>query len=43
MRKKFIYAYDPKIRRRVVHVVVNGKAISLITGNSFKYNPKKKK
>ncbi len=40
-KKTFIYAYDPKIKRRVVHVVSNGFAISLVTGNKFKYSPKK--
>ena len=40
-RPEYIYAFDPKIQRRVVHVVRNGIAISLITQNKFKYKPKK--
>ncbi len=35
---KYVYAYDPKIQRRVVHIVKKGSAISLVTGHSFKYN-----
>lgn len=35
---KYIYAYDPLIKRRVAHVVVNGWAISLVTGNRFRYS-----
>ncbi|MCF7910554.1 hypothetical protein K9L16_02675 [Candidatus Pacearchaeota archaeon] len=42
-KTKYIYAYDPKIKRRVVHIVKQGKAISLVTGNKFKYKPRKKK
>jgi len=34
---KYIYAYDPIIKWRVVHVVKNGWAISLATGNKFRY------
>jgi len=34
---KYITAYDPKIKRRVVHIVVRGTAISLVTGNKFRY------
>jgi len=34
--KKYIYAFDPKIKRRVVHIVVNKEAISLVTGHKFK-------
>ncbi|MFH0752447.1 MAG: hypothetical protein V1914_02505 [archaeon] len=38
----YIYAYDPKINRRVVHVVKDGMAISLITKSKFRYsNPPK--
>lgn len=39
---KYITAYDPKIRKRVLFLVKNGIAISVITGYSFKYKPKKK-
>lgn len=35
---KYITAYDPKIKRRVVHVVRNGVAVSLVTGNKFRYS-----
>lgn len=35
---EFIYAYDPIIRKRVPHVVRNGWAISLVTGNKFRYS-----
>jgi len=36
--KKYIYAYDPKIKRRVVHVVnKKGIATSLVTGHKIKY------
>lgn len=34
----YVYAYDPRIQRRVAHVVKKGMAISLITGNRFKYS-----
>jgi len=34
---KYIYAYDPVIKKRVPHLVVNGWAISLVSGNRFKY------
>jgi hypothetical protein len=34
---KYITAWDPKVQRRVVFIVQNGKAISLITGYTFKY------
>jgi hypothetical protein len=34
---KYIYAYDPIIKRRVVHVVKNEWAISLVTGHQFRY------
>jgi hypothetical protein len=42
-KSKFIYAFDPKIKRRVAFVVENGYAISLVTKTRFKYNPKKRK
>jgi len=35
---KYITAYDPKIKKRVLHIVKNGKAVSVISGNSFPYN-----
>lgn len=35
--KQYIYAYDPIIKKRVVHVVINGWAISLVTGHKFRY------
>lgn len=41
--KKFIFAYDPKIKKRVLHVVNHKTATSVITGNSFKYQPTRKK
>ena len=40
--KKFIFAYDPQIRRKVLHTVKNQRATSIITGNTFKYSPYKK-
>lgn len=40
---KLILAYDKKLKRRVMFRVVNGYAISLITGYKFKYIPKKEK
>ena len=33
----YIYAFDPIIKRRVVHVIIDGWAISLVTGNKFRY------
>lgn len=43
-KKEYIYfeAYDPKMRRRVVHEVKDGLAISLMTGHSFHYLEKKR-
>jgi len=38
--KFFIYAYDPKIKRRCVYVVINGWAYSLLTGHKFKFSKK---
>ncbi|VVB70055.1 Uncharacterised protein [uncultured archaeon] len=38
---KFIYAYDPTIKKRVVHVVKDHEATSLVSGNKFKYKPKR--
>ena len=34
--KGYFYAFDPKIKRRVVHVVIDDYAISLVTGHKFK-------
>jgi len=39
-KKQYIYAYDPVIKKRVVHVVINGWSISLVTGHKFRYNKK---
>ena len=36
----FIYAMDPYLKRRVVYVVKDGWAISLISGHKFKYGGK---
>ena len=42
-QRKYIYAYDPKINRRVVYVInENSIAISLFTGHKFKYNSQSK-
>ena len=38
---KYISAYDPIIKQRVVHKVIKGWAISLLTGRKFKYGNKK--
>lgn len=40
VQNKYVYAYDPLIKRRVVHLVVDKVAVSLITGHVFKL-PKK--
>ena len=40
---KYVYAYDPKINKRVVHVVNKGYAISMVTGHKFRYDPEKNK
>ena len=34
--KGYVYAYDPIIKRRVVHVLIDGWAISLVTGHKRK-------
>lgn len=39
----YIFAYDPEIERRVVHVCRDGYAISIMTGHKFKYKPEKEK
>ena len=38
----YVYAYDPIIGRRVVHVIINGWAISLVTGHRHKIRRKSK-
>ena len=38
---KYVYALDRKLKKRVVHVVKNGYAISLITGQRFKLRRKR--
>lgn len=43
MASKYITAIDPFLRKRVLFVVENGWATSLITGYSFIYEPSKKK
>lgn len=40
-REKYIYAFDPIINRRVVHLVKNRIAISLVTGHKFKVKKRK--
>ena len=32
----YVYLYDPVIKRRVVHVVIDGWAVSLVTGRKVK-------
>lgn len=39
---KYIYAFDPTINKRVVHKVKKGYAVSMVSGNKFKYRRKKK-
>lgn len=34
---KYIYAYDPIVKKRVLHIVYKGIAVSLISGNKFRY------
>lgn len=36
---RYITAYDPRIGKRAVHVLVGHYAVSLISGNKFKYDP----
>lgn len=43
MAKIYITAYDPTIRKRVLFIVKNGWAVSVITGYKFKYEPKRGK
>jgi len=40
-RKHYISAIDPIIKKRVLFVVIDGWAISMITGHKFKYEGKK--
>ena len=45
-KSKFVnaYAYDPKVGRKVLHVVFdNGKAVSLVTGHQFKVSDRELK
>ena len=37
-RPVYIYAYDPIVKHRVVYIVRNGIAKSLLTGHEFKYH-----
>ena len=37
MKPQLIYAYDPIVRKRVVHVVKAGWAISVVSGHRFRY------
>jgi hypothetical protein len=39
---KYITAYDPSIRKRVLFIVKNDWAISVVTGYKFKYKPRRK-
>jgi len=34
---EYIYAFDRRIERRCVHIVMNGYAISLVSGSRFPY------
>jgi predicted amidophosphoribosyltransferase len=34
---KYIYAEDPTIKKRTVHVIKGGYAISMVTGHKFKF------
>lgn len=35
---RYIFAYDPTIKRRVTFIVENGWAISMVTGYRFRYH-----
>ena len=35
---KHLWAYDPVIKRRTVHVIKDKMAVSLVTGHRFKLN-----
>lgn len=36
---KYITAYDPTIKKRVLFKLVDGWAVSVITGHKFRYKP----
>jgi hypothetical protein len=38
VENEYIYAYDKKLKRRVVHLLKDRYAIPLLTGSKFKYN-----
>ena len=38
---KYIFAYDPKIKKRVTYILEKGFARSLVSGNKFKYKKPK--
>ena len=38
MKTKYLWAYDPVIKMRTVHVIKGKIAVSLVTGNRFKLN-----
>jgi hypothetical protein len=38
-RPTYIYALDPSINRRVVHVITDGYAVSMVTGHKFPFGP----
>jgi len=43
MVKKYIFAFDRAIKKRVTHILENGLATSMVSGTTFKYVPKRKK
>ncbi len=42
MTERYITAFDPTINRRVLFIVRNGWAISVITGYKFRYRPRRR-
>ena len=38
MKTKYLWAYDPVIKMRTVHVIKGKMAVSLVTGHRFKLN-----
>jgi hypothetical protein len=40
---QYITAYDPTIKKRVLFIVKNGWAVSVISGYKFKYTPGKRR
>ncbi|HEB41634.1 MAG TPA: hypothetical protein ENI08_01270 [Candidatus Dependentiae bacterium] len=42
-KKKYIYAFDPKIKKTVLHIVSNTTATSTISGTVFTYQPSRKR